>query len=117
MPPALKEPTTGLTMGESAEKMAQENGITREAQDAFAHREPPPRRRRVGERQVRRRGDARRRCRRRYERVAAKDNIVRKDTTLEALAQLRPVFDRRYGTITAGQLLAAHRRRRRARCS
>jgi len=25
--------TTGLTMGESAEKMAKENGITREAQD------------------------------------------------------------------------------------
>src|SRR5512141_154143 len=35
-PPALKEPTTGLTMGESAEKMAQVNGISRPAQDAFA---------------------------------------------------------------------------------
>ena len=38
----------------------------------------------------------------RYERVAAKDNIVREDTTLEALAALQPVFDRKYGTITAG---------------
>ena len=28
-PPALKEPTTGLTMGESAELMAQKNGISR----------------------------------------------------------------------------------------
>ena len=37
VPPALKEPTTGLTMGESAEKMAQVNAIPREAQDAFAH--------------------------------------------------------------------------------
>ena len=36
--PAIAEPTTGLTMGESAEKMAQENGITREAQDAWALR-------------------------------------------------------------------------------
>lgn len=36
--PALKEPTTGLTMGESAEIMAKEAGITRAAQDAFAHR-------------------------------------------------------------------------------
>ena len=101
VPPALKEPTTGKTMGESAEKMAQVNGIAREAQDAFAlashqraaaawasgkfdaevmHVAVPPR----------------------YERVAAKDNIVREDSTLEALAQLRPVFDRRYGTITAG---------------
>ncbi|HEX7489929.1 MAG TPA: acetyl-CoA C-acyltransferase, partial [Anaeromyxobacteraceae bacterium] len=31
-----------------------------------------------------------------------KDNIVREDTTPEALAQLKPVFDRKYGTITAG---------------
>src|SRR5512140_1940057 len=37
VPPALKEPTTGLTMGESAERMAQKNGISREAQDAFAY--------------------------------------------------------------------------------
>src|SRR5262249_31081361 len=38
VPPALKEPSTGLTMGESAEKMAQENHISRAAQDDFAHR-------------------------------------------------------------------------------
>ena len=38
----------------------------------------------------------------RYRQVSAKDNIVRGDTTVEALARLRPVFDRRYGTITAG---------------
>ncbi|HEX9402437.1 MAG TPA: acetyl-CoA C-acyltransferase FadI [Anaeromyxobacter sp.] len=101
VPPALKEPTTGLTMGESAEAMAQKNGISREAQDDFAwksharaaaawdagkfegevmHVPVPPR----------------------YDKVSAKDNIVRKDTTPEALGQLRPVFDRRYGTITAG---------------
>jgi len=101
VPPALKEPTTGLTMGESAEKMAQVNGIPRAAQDAFAlqshhraaaaweagrfadevmHVPVPPR----------------------FERVSARDNVVRKDTSVEALSQLRPVFDRRYGTITAG---------------
>ena len=100
-PPALKEPTTGLTMGESAEIMAQKNGISRAAQDAFAyqsharaaaaweagrfdgevmHVPVPPR----------------------YDKVSSRDNIVRKDTTLEALGALRPVFDRRYGTITAG---------------
>ncbi|HET8542138.1 MAG TPA: acetyl-CoA C-acyltransferase FadI [Anaeromyxobacter sp.] len=101
VPPALKEPTTGLTMGESAEIMAQKNAISREAQDEFAwrshsraaaawedgrfeaevmHVPVPPR----------------------YERTSTRDNIVRKDTTVEALAQLRPVFDKRYGTITAG---------------
>ncbi|HET8733285.1 MAG TPA: acetyl-CoA C-acyltransferase, partial [Anaeromyxobacteraceae bacterium] len=101
VPPALKEPTTGLTMGESAQKMAWENGITREAQDRFAqesHRkasdawasgkfaeevmavEVPPR----------------------FQKVAATDNNVRADTTVAALAALKPVFDKRYGTITAG---------------
>src|SRR5947209_4186836 len=34
--PAIAESTTGLTMGESAEKMAKENHISREAQDEFA---------------------------------------------------------------------------------
>ena len=34
--PAVAEPSTGLTMGQSAEKMAKENGITREEQDRIA---------------------------------------------------------------------------------
>jgi acetyl-CoA acyltransferase len=101
VPPALKEPTTGLTMGESAEKMAKENGITREAQDEFAHRSHvnaarafadgrladevmsvvvPPK----------------------YAESIAEDNLVRKDSTLEGYAKLRPVFDKKYGTVTAG---------------
>ncbi|HEY3447013.1 MAG TPA: acetyl-CoA C-acyltransferase FadI [Myxococcales bacterium] len=100
-PPSIKEPTTGLTMGESAEKMARENGIKREDQDRLAfesHRRAsaaiesgkfkdevmavsvPPK----------------------YRTVVAEDNIVRKDATLEALSGLRPVFDKRNGTITAG---------------
>jgi acetyl-CoA acyltransferase len=101
VPPALTEPTTGLTMGESAEKMAKENGIAREAQDALAlesHRRSaaawaegrfadevmsvsvPPR----------------------YQTVVAKDDIIREDASLPGLAALRPVFDRGHGTITAG---------------
>jgi acetyl-CoA acyltransferase len=87
-------------MGESAEKMAKENGISREAQDKFALQS--------------------------HTRAAAaiasgrfKDEVmtvvVPPDSThrrdrqprarrhdLEALAKLRPVFDRKYGTITAG---------------
>ncbi len=100
VPPALKEPSTGLTMGESAEKMAKENHISREAQDAFAHRSHslaakawdegkfadevmtvmiPPR----------------------YADSIREDNLVRKDSSIDAYAKLRPVFDRRYGTVTA----------------
>jgi len=101
VPPALTEPTTGLTMGQSAEKMAQQNGIAREAQDALAYQSH---RRsaaawasgKLGEEVMHVAVPPR------FVRVAAKDNIVRDDTTAEALAQLPPVFDRRYGTITAG---------------
>jgi acetyl-CoA acyltransferase len=100
VPPALTEPSTGLTMGESAEKMAKENGITRKAQDELAHRShslaaaawedgrfeqevmhvfvPPA-------------FDA-----------FAEDNLVRKDSSVESYEKLRPAFDRKHGTITAG---------------
>ena len=36
--PAIAEPSTGLTMGQSAEKMAKENGISRQEQDEIAFR-------------------------------------------------------------------------------
>src|SRR6266550_445033 len=99
--PAIAESTTGLTMGESAEKMAKENHISREAQDKLAlqshHRAaaatasgrfkdevmtvivPPS-----------------------FDNIVEADNLIRGDTTLDALAKLRPVFDKKYGTITAG---------------
>ena len=99
--PAIAEPTTGETMGEAAERMAKRNGISREDQDAWALRShqlaaagtedgrltaeivpmyvPPG-----------------------YEVVVERDNGIRTDTSLEALAALRPVFDRKYGSVTAG---------------
>ncbi len=98
--PAIAEPSTGETMGESAEKMAKINGISREAQDQFALRShrlaaagtedgrltaeiapvyvPPS-----------------------FEAMTS-DNGIRVDSSLEALAALKPVFDRRYGSVTAG---------------
>ena len=100
IPPALKEPSTGLTMGESAEKMAKENGISRAAQDEFAHRSHTLAAQAwadgryaqdvmttyVGPK---------------YEGFS-EDNLVRKDSTLDGYAKLRPVFDRKFGTLTAG---------------
>lgn len=99
--PASKEPSTGLTMGEHAERMAKDAGVTREEQDRLAHRShtraaaawergffdaevmhviPPPS----------------------FDRPIAKDNAVRGDTSPDSYAKLRPVFDPRHGSVTAG---------------
>ncbi len=100
-PPALKEPTTGLTMGESAELMAQKNGISREAQDRVAYESH--RRAAAAWEEGKLDGEVMHvPVPPRFERTATRDNLVRKGTTVEALAALKPVFDRRYGTITAG---------------
>ena len=98
--PAIAEPSTGESMGESAEKMAKINAIPREEQDQYALRShrlaaagtqdgrltaeivplyvPPA-----------------------FDAMAS-DNGIRADSTIEALAALKPVFDRKYGSVTAG---------------
>jgi acetyl-CoA acyltransferase len=98
--PAIAEPSTGESMGESAEKMAKINAIPREQQDQFALRShrlaaagtqdgrltaeivpvfvPPA-----------------------FQAMTA-DNGIRPDSSIEALRALKPVFDRRNGTVTAG---------------
>jgi acetyl-CoA acyltransferase len=101
VPPAIAEYTTGMSMGQACEKMAKENDISRRAQDeialmshdraAAAEAEgrfasqivpvfPKPKR----------------------DQAVVSDNGVRADSSLEALAQLRPVFDKNYGSLTAG---------------
>jgi acetyl-CoA acyltransferase len=99
--PAIAESTTGLSMGESAEKMAKENGITREAQDRFALQSHLRAAKAVAE------GRFKDEVMTvvlppSFDDVVETDNLVRADTTYEALAKLRPVFDRKYGTLTAG---------------
>ena len=97
--PAISEPSTGRTMGQSAEKMAKENGISREAQDQFA----------VRSHQLAAAGAADGRLTAEIAPVfvaptfgpVATDNGVRSDSTLDQLAKLKPAFDRRYGTVTA----------------
>jgi acetyl-CoA acyltransferase len=99
--PAIAEPSTGESMGQSAERMAKENGITREAQDRVALMSH--------QRAAAATADGRLTEEiapwfggRDLTEVATSDNGIRTDTTLEALAQLKPVFDRRYGSVTAG---------------
>ncbi len=99
--PAIAEPSTGLSMGQSAEKMAKENGITREEQDRIAFLSH--------QRAAAATDDGRLPAETcavhvppRYETTVTTDNLVRRDTTEAALGALPPVFDRRYGTVTAG---------------
>jgi acetyl-CoA acyltransferase len=99
--PAIAEPSTGETMGESAEKMAKLNGITREEQDEFALRSH--RLAAAGTADGRLTGEmAPVWIPPKYETTATSDNGVRTDTTLDQLKALKPVFDRRYGSVTAG---------------
>ena len=99
--PAIAEPSTGLTMGQSAEKMAKENGISREEQDWIAY---------LSHRNAAAAVDDGRLTAEmctvllppRYETAVSVDNLIRRDTTPEALAALPPVFDKKYGTVTAG---------------
>ena len=100
VPGFSREPTTGEQMGEAAEKMAKLNGITRAEQDGIAHLShknasrawsdgtyaaevmhviPPP-----------------------YDEAVTRDNLVRDDSAIDAYAKLPPAFDRKHGTITAG---------------
>ncbi len=99
--PAIAEYSTGLAMGDSAEQMAKNFAISRADQDALAHRsheranaawqggllddevmvaQDPP-----------------------YQGAAlVRDNNVRPDSQLASYAGLKPAFDRRHGTVTAG---------------
>jgi len=91
----------GMNMGETAEILAREFRISREEQDRFAMLSHnlaekatkdgilaeeimpipvPPK----------------------YERVVKEDNGIRNGQTMQALAKLKPVFDRHNGTVTAG---------------
>lgn len=94
----LTDPIVGLNMGQTAENIAHRFGITREQMDAFAVAS--------------------------HQRLAhahdagyldeievlydAKGNYydhddgVRRDSSIEGLAKLRPAFDRKYGSVTAG---------------
>ncbi|HEY3202450.1 MAG TPA: thiolase family protein [Thermoanaerobaculia bacterium] len=95
----LTDAVCGLNMGETAEVLAKEHGITREEQDAFAlrsHQRVTLARGKLAEEIVPVAIPPR------YEAMATQDNGVRENQTLEALGKLKPYFDRKFGTVTAG---------------
>jgi len=104
VPPAVAEYSTNLSMGQTAEQMAKTHNISREDQDALAHRShtlatkawesgifkdevmtahPEP-----------------------FKGFIDMDNTVRTNSTADGYSKLRPVFDRKHGTVTAANSTA-----------
>lgn len=95
----LTDPVSGLNMGETAEVLAREFAISRDAQDQFAldsHRKA------ANSREV----FAREICPvylpGSKAGVVEQDNGIRDGQTMEALARLKPAFETRTGTVTPG---------------
>ncbi len=99
VPPAIAEFTTGLRMGDSAEQMAKDHGISREEQDEFALRSHRLAHQAWEEGKLNE--EVTMAFAEPYRDVLARDENIRADSSLEKLSRLKPVFDRRYGTITA----------------
>jgi acetyl-CoA C-acetyltransferase/acetyl-CoA acyltransferase len=91
----LTDPVCGMGMGDTGELLAREYGITREQQDAFAlasHQKAIAAEAKLAEEIAPAFvGD----------KAVTRDNGPRADTSAEALAGLRTIFDK-YGTVTAG---------------
>lgn len=104
VPPAVAEYSTGLSMGQTAEQMAKTHNISRADQDAMAHRShslataawekglmkdevmvahPEP-----------------------FKEFIEMDNTIRTNSTEDGYSKLRPVFDRKHGTVTAANSTA-----------
>ena len=96
----LTDPTCNMIMGKTAEKLAHEFGISREEQDTYALESHMRACQAVG-------------CDSfkdemmpvypgRKHQPVAEDVGPRKDQTMKALGKLKPIFDRRDGTVTVG---------------
>ncbi|KAA8668293.1 acetyl-CoA C-acyltransferase FadI [Vibrio gigantis] len=99
VPPAVAEYSTGLSMGQTAEQMAKTHGITREAQDALAHRSHSLASQAWKEGKIK--DEVMTAFPAPYKKYLAEDNNIRHDSTVEGYAKLRPAFDRKYGSVTA----------------
>ena len=97
----LTDPVSGLLMGSTAEVLAQDFGISREAQDRFAlesHRKAA-----VAKESGRFAKESMAVVYDDHEgRYLDYDDGIREDLSMEQLARLKPFFDRKNGTVTAG---------------
>jgi acetyl-CoA acyltransferase len=99
VPPAVAEYSTGLSMGQTAEQMAKTHQISRQEQDALAHRSHTLAAQSWTEGKLA--SEVMTAYPEPYKAAFETDNNVRFDSKLEGYAKLRPVFDRKHGTVTA----------------
>lgn len=99
VPPAVAEYSTGLSMGQTAEQMAKTHQIAREDQDALAHRSHSNAAASWNDGKLD--GEVMTAFAEPFKGALDKDNNIRFDSTLDGYKKLRPVFDKKYGTVTA----------------
>lgn len=97
----LTDPFKGINMGQTAEILAKEFGISREEQDQFAVRSHA---RAVEAMEAGRLAEEITPVftGKNFDKVVSEDIGPRKGQSMEALAKLKPIFDRKNGTVTAG---------------
>jgi acetyl-CoA acetyltransferase family protein len=95
----LRDPVSGLNMGETAERLVRDFGISRQEQDEFAlksHQKAIAGRERLKEEITPAYIPPK------YKKIVDVDKGPRENQTIEQLAKLRPYFDRKHGTVTVG---------------
>lgn len=95
----LTDPVCGLNMGQTAEVLAKEYGITRSEQDEFvlmSHKKAQAAKEKLREEIVPVAIPAK------FEKFIEHDNGVRENITIEDLGKLKPYFDRHSGSVTVG---------------
>jgi acetyl-CoA acyltransferase len=97
--PAVAEYSTGISMGQTAEQMAKTYQISRQDQDALAHRSHTLATQSWQEGKLA--AEVMAVHAEPYKKFIDKDNCIRENSVLESYAKLKPVFDRKHGTVTA----------------
>lgn len=99
VPPAVAEYSTGLSMGQTAEQMAKTHQISRADQDALAHQSHSRAAQNWTDGNLA--NEVMTAYSEPYKGALEQDNNIRFDSKLEGYAKLRPVFDKKHGTVTA----------------
>ncbi len=97
--PALVEPSTGESMGQSADRLAKIFGISRDDQDRFALRSH--RLANAGTRDGRVTSEIAAWLDSGEKEIVLVDDGIRPESSLDQMAKLPPLFDKTYGTVTA----------------